>query len=84
MVEKSKGRIDSSRVHLLPLEEIRIGGAYRVQEVLYKLKPGHVLVVDVVDQDDLAVFVTGLLQVDYCTHVVQFNPHLIIDVFCSS
>eukprot|EP00602_Paraphysomonas_sp_CaronLab_P010119 CAMPEP_0185029606 /NCGR_PEP_ID=MMETSP1103-20130426/16007_1 /TAXON_ID=36769 /ORGANISM="Paraphysomonas bandaiensis, Strain Caron Lab Isolate" /LENGTH=796 /DNA_ID=CAMNT_0027564415 /DNA_START=137 /DNA_END=2527 /DNA_ORIENTATION=+ len=64
VVEKSKGRIDSSRVHLLPLEEIRIGGAYRVQEVLYKLKPGHVLVVDVVDQDDLAVFVTGLLQAE--------------------
>ncbi|KAK7540882.1 uncharacterized protein J3D65DRAFT_616809 [Phyllosticta citribraziliensis] len=59
--EKSKGVIKKDRVVGLGLEDIRVGGPARVEELLNNFPKGSVVVVNAAAEEDMDVVVLGLL-----------------------
>ncbi|KAK8162564.1 hypothetical protein IWX90DRAFT_246855 [Phyllosticta citrichinensis] len=59
--EKSRGVIKKDRVVGLNLEDIRIGGPTRVEELLSNFPKGSVVVVNAAAEEDMDVVVLGLL-----------------------
>lgn len=63
VIEKSKGNIQESDIHTLTIQEMHKGGSDAVFNKLLSILPNQVLIVDTVDQNDLNIFVSGLLKV---------------------
>ena len=61
VVEKSKGSIPDDRVTSISLDEMRTGGSRAVTEKLLGLQKGSVIVVNAVVDEDVEVFVQGLM-----------------------
>ena len=62
VVEKSKGSISAEEVRSITLNEIRNGGSSAVAQKLMNLKKGRVVIVNAVADEDMEVFVQGLLD----------------------
>ena len=62
--EKSAGRVPSSEVVSISLEEIREGGPDRVAQRLRQMHGGRPVIVNALDYPDLWTVVLGLLQVE--------------------
>jgi hypothetical protein len=63
VLEKSNGRIKEQKIHSITLTDLREGGPDIVSSKLRNMSPGDVMIVDTIEQMDLNVFVSGLLQV---------------------
>lgn len=63
VIEKSKGKIQENDIHTLTISEMREGGPNLVANKLLQLRSNQVLIVDTIDQNDLNIFVSGLLEV---------------------
>ena len=61
VIEKSKGKIEESKVTSVSLEEIRKGGPDAVTRNLMSLDKGSVVIVNAVVDEDMEVFVQGLM-----------------------
>ena len=61
VVEKSKGSISDDRVTSISLDDIRKGGSDAVTEKLLNLQKGSVIVVNAVVDEDMEVFMQGLM-----------------------
>jgi uncharacterized protein YgbK (DUF1537 family) len=61
VAEKSGGTITRDAVHAVTLDDIRVGGADRVAEILGRATDGAFVVVDGLDYADYEVVVLGLL-----------------------
>lgn len=62
--EKTNGKIPAACVTSISLKNLREAGPQRVKEVLIRLKPGSVCIVNAASYRDLEVFVTGLLRAE--------------------
>lgn len=62
--EKTNGRISSSSVYSVSIEDIRIGGASKVVDRLLEVPLGGVCIVNAVTMSDLSVFTLGLLELE--------------------
>lgn len=62
--EKTRGRVRAQDVVSVSLNDLRIGGAGRVAEVLCALKDASNCIVNAAHERDLEVFVLGLLQAE--------------------
>lgn len=59
--EKTAGRTTADRVLLAGIQDIRVGGAARVADILHRAQRGQPIVVDAIGYADLETFVAGLL-----------------------
>ncbi|MCL6629535.1 MAG: hypothetical protein K6U00_08040, partial [Armatimonadetes bacterium] len=62
--EKTNGRISSSSVYSISIEDIRIGGAPKVVDRLLEVPLGGVCIVNAVSMSDLSVLTLGLLELE--------------------
>jgi uncharacterized protein YgbK (DUF1537 family) len=62
--EKTQGRIKSSSVASISIEDIRLGGPEAVKNQLLRLKDSTVCIVNAASYRDLEVFVLGLLEAE--------------------
>jgi len=62
--EKTSGRISSSLVYSVSIEDIRIGGASKVVDRLLEVPLGGVCIVNAVTMSDLSVLTLGLLELE--------------------
>lgn len=62
VVEKSKGSISEHRVTSVSLDDIRTKGAEAVTEKLLGIKKSSVVIVNAVVDEDMEVFIQGLLE----------------------
>lgn len=62
--EKTEGRIESSVVASVSIEDIRVGGPERVAQRLSALAGGTVCIVNAASMRDLEVFTQGLLEAE--------------------
>ena len=64
MEEKYKGRIKSDDVVSIGIEDIRLGGPQKIEEILKSLNNQTVCIVNAMDMTDLHVFTLGLLRAE--------------------
>tara|TARA_B110000263_G_scaffold245052_1_gene254028 strand:+ start:2106 stop:3533 length:1428 start_codon:yes stop_codon:yes gene_type:complete len=64
MEEKYKGQIQSENVISISIEDIRLGGPDKVQEILKSLNNHSICIVNAMDMKDLYVFTLGLLRAE--------------------
>ncbi|KAL2824099.1 hypothetical protein BDW59DRAFT_147829 [Aspergillus cavernicola] len=61
VIEKAPGRFTPQQIHSVSLDDIRCGGAERVCERLLGFPGGGVVIVNAAAEEDMSVFVEGLL-----------------------
>lgn len=62
--EKTAGEVSADSVVGISIEDLRLGGSERVEEILSALDMGGICVVNSASNRDMEVFVQGLLQVE--------------------
>lgn len=62
--EKSKGFWKKEDIFSISIEDIRGGGSNRIKELLFKINSGKLVVVDSLCDEDLEVFVLGLIEAE--------------------
>lgn len=64
MEEKSAGRIGAAEVTSVTIDDIRLGGPFRVAQILSEVQPGSACIVNAAGYRDMEVLVTALLKVE--------------------
>lgn len=64
VVEKSKGSIEKKSVVGLQIDDIRIGGQNKVEEILMGIEPGSIIIVNAAAEEDIDVVVHGILKAE--------------------
>ena len=62
--EKTQGKIKAAEVTSISLDDLRIGGPFRVAEILAGVKPAGACIVNAASYRDMEVLVTALLDVE--------------------
>jgi len=62
--EKTRGKINAAEVTSISLDDLRIGGPFRVAEILAGVKPAGACIVNAASYRDMEVLVTALLNVE--------------------
>jgi uncharacterized protein YgbK (DUF1537 family) len=62
--EKSKGAVKADTVASVSIEDLRVGGPERVEQILRSVSGGRQVVVNSVDYRDMEAFVLGLLRAE--------------------
>jgi uncharacterized protein YgbK (DUF1537 family) len=79
VAEKTRGRVDAAQVAQVTLRDIRTGGPERVQRILMELGHARPVVVDAVDDADLAVVTVAIVRAEAAgkTFVYRVGPSFV-------